>query len=102
MMVFLTVWEESPIHSCSTTTGEAEIESKQGQLGLHWSETLSFPLQRWKGACGSLFCTVWMWLFLRQRRDMETGQVPHFFPGHMQDNGSEPGTVQGEAKMPRK
>lgn len=59
------------------TALQMAIQSKQGQLGLH-RPMAPFPLTEVEGYLqGVCFHTVWMWLFLRQRGDMETGQVPH-------------------------
>lgn len=84
------------------TNGKAETESKQGQVDLHHSTMLCFPLQRWKGTYREfvLYCLDEAVSKAKRRHGDRAGPT-FLLPGHIQSNGSEPGTIQGEAIVPR-
>lgn len=102
MIFFFSQRGKSLIRVCRTTNGKAEIQSKWGQLGLHHSMLLCFPLQRWKGAFREFVLPCLdVAVSKAKRRHGDRAGPTFFFPGHMQGNGSEPGTIQGEATVPR-
>lgn len=99
---FFSQWGKSLIHVFSMTNGKAETESKQGQVDLHHSTMLCFPLQRWKGTYREfvLYCLDEAVSKAKRRHGDRAGPT-FLLPGHIQSNGSEPGTIQGEAIVPR-
>lgn len=75
-MVFLTM-REVRFMSAPRQTAKQRFKAGRASLAYAGPPCSASPYRDGRGLPGSLFCTVWTWLFLRQRGDIGTGQVPH-------------------------